>query len=113
VNIPGPWYSRFSTLSFVWYRMAGTSIVHTYGLFRRYGPIVCVQLDMVVVADDKVWDNVLRMGNNFRKAGFCGCIRIGPDRILFAITDESTIPRIDGFFACILMMDSLRWNWED
>lgn len=112
-NIPGPWYSRFSTLSFVWHRMAGTSIVNTHELFRKYGPIVRVQPNMVVIADDKVWDDVLRMGSNFRKADFHGRMRVGPDRILFAITDVKHHAARRRLFARALTMDSLRRNWED
>jgi len=93
--------------------MSGNSIVHADKLFRQYGPIVRIQPNLVMIADDKAWDEVLRMGTNFRKADFHGRMRVGPDKILFAITDVKQHASRRKLFARALTMDSLRKHWED
>jgi cytochrome P450 len=111
-TVPGPCHSRFSQLIYVWHRMAGTSILYTHSLFKRYGPIVRVRPGMVVICDDKVWDEVLCMGSHFRKAEFHERMRIGPDRFLFSIADPRQHAARRRLLARGLTMDMLRRNWE-
>jgi len=92
--------------------MTGDSILYTHNLFKKYGPIVRVRPDMVVICDDQVWDEVLRMGSNFHKAEFHERMRIGSDRFLFSITDVRQHAARRRLFARALTMDALRRNWE-
>ncbi|KAK0707303.1 cytochrome P450 [Lasiosphaeris hirsuta] len=110
--IPGPWYTRFSTLPSKWHRLRGTKIVWVDSLHRRYGPIVRVDAGQVAIAEPAFWDAVGRVGGGFRKTPFHERIRIGPEHFLFSMTDAKAHAARRRLFARALTADALRRNWE-
>ncbi|KAK3350259.1 cytochrome P450 [Lasiosphaeria hispida] len=110
--IPGPWYTRFSSLPSKYHRLRGTKILWVDALHRRYGPIVRVDAAQVAIAEPAFWDAVGRVGAGFRKTQFHERMRIGPEHFLFSMTDAKAHAARRRLFARALTADALRRNWE-
>jgi cytochrome P450 len=82
-------------------------------MLQRYGPIVRLEPNQVAIGDPDLWEEMHRMGSGFRKTPFHEKLRIGPDHMLFSMTDVRQHAARRKLFARALTMDALRRNWEE
>ncbi|KAK3361530.1 cytochrome P450 [Lasiosphaeria ovina] len=108
-HIPGPWYSRFTSLVNHYHRIVGDELQWFHGLHQRYGPLVRPEPYVVATADPGHWEQVHRSRGIFMKIEFP---LIVPEKFLFTLTDphEHRIRR--RLLARGLTLDTLRRNWE-
>jgi len=81
-------------------------------MLTKYGPVVRLEPNQIAVGDPDLWEEINRMGSPFRKTPFHEKLRIGPDHMLFSMTDVKQHSNRRRLFARALSMDALRKNWE-
>ncbi|KAI4656873.1 uncharacterized protein J4E78_006764 [Alternaria triticimaculans] len=66
-NVPGPFFARLSKLWLAWHVRKGQSHVHFPKLHARYGPIVRIAPDQVLVCDEDAIKTVYGAATSFTK----------------------------------------------
>lgn len=92
--------------------MKGDIVFWFHGLHEKYGPVVRVSPHEVGTSDRESWELIHKMGSGFRKTRFHEKMRVGPEHMLFSMTDVRQHGARRKLFARALTMENLRKNWE-
>ncbi|KAI0007687.1 cytochrome P450 [Xylariaceae sp. FL0662B] len=69
-KIPGPWYSRWTTLVSRYYRLKGRLPAYVHSLHQQYGPIVRISPHEVDVANPAAAQKIHQVNKEYRKSSF-------------------------------------------
>ncbi|KAK3332909.1 cytochrome P450 [Cercophora scortea] len=111
-HIPGPWHTRFTSIVSKYHFTRGDKTYWVHELHRIYGPLVRTEPGQVSTIDVELWERIHHVRAEFRKAPFHDKFRIGPDHMLFSMTDVATHAARRRLFARALTVESLRKHWE-
>ncbi|KAK0617757.1 cytochrome P450 [Immersiella caudata] len=111
-HLPGPWYTKYTSLPLEYHRLTGTVTHWTHSLSLRYGPVVRLSPTRVALNDPAAWEEIHRIGAGFRKTAFHESIKLGPEQMLFGIRDVQKHRERRKLFARALGVGLLRENWE-
>ncbi|KAH8880537.1 cytochrome P450 [Thozetella sp. PMI_491] len=111
-HLPGPWYGRYTAVVYEFYRVLGLVSWYSRSQQTKYGPIVLLTPNRVAIGDDEAWAHICRMGTDFVKGPFYERFRIGPERVMFNMTDQKEHAARRKLFARAFSLESLRKTWE-
>ncbi|KAH8889463.1 cytochrome P450 [Thozetella sp. PMI_491] len=87
-HIPGPWYSRFTSIPHLSARASGSSLTYTKKLHLHYGPVVRLAPESVSVNSIDSFYQIHNVGSNFQKTPIFDRIRFSHSPMLFTMRDQ-------------------------
>ncbi|RSL61207.1 hypothetical protein CEP53_005182 [Fusarium sp. AF-6] len=111
-NIPGPWYSHFTSLVLKWHILAGRRVHFVDSLHRQYGPVVLVSPNEVAISDLEAFSQIHKIGSGFIKSNWYDKLRFGREPGIFFMRDPHQHAARRRLFARAFSNNSLLTHWE-
>ncbi|KAK4183188.1 putative sterigmatocystin biosynthesis P450 monooxygenase [Podospora australis] len=111
-HIPGPWYTKYTSLVSIYQRFRGTKMIWIHELHKKYGPVVRTEPTHSAFATAADWERIYRVNSGFIKTPFYERIRSGQNHMLFTMIDTKQHAARRKLFARSLTAETLRNNWE-
>ncbi|KAG6108951.1 hypothetical protein E4U14_003415 [Claviceps sp. LM454 group G7] len=107
-KVPGPWYSRWTDVVFRYHWFHGRQMFYAHDLHKKYGPIVRVAPDKVIVADLDAVKSIYTIRETYRKTKFYELITSRPVQTIFSTGDIDLHRKLRRLMASQMSESSLK-----
>ncbi|KAM3486534.1 hypothetical protein MY8738_000400 [Beauveria namnaoensis] len=107
-NIPGPWYSKWTSAVLKYKWLTGQRPLYVHNLHLKYGPVVRIAPDEVDVTDIDAVKDIYDSQETFKKSSFYRKLTAVRTPVLFALSDVSTHRRLRRLMSTPLSVSSLK-----
>jgi hypothetical protein len=110
-SLPGPWYSKYTHYVLKFYILTGRRIYYVDNLHRKYGSVVRIAPNEVVVSDLEGYAKIHKIGSGFLKSKWYDEMASGVEPGIFFMRDPHAHAGRRRLFAQAFSNSALQRNW--